>query len=580
MKKMKYTKRYITFTITMVLAIFVKFNNVEARVETVDEFRGGEIKGTSWNPLMANDVNHGLLTAFIDNKEYTNYKDKIYMDNNCNIMIPVEIVKEALNCSARLYEGMQLLVEKRNTSITMDLDQMVAHIDGDEVSVDAALVKSGKHYYVSLKDLSELLGYNYNFDMSSRTITAVDTSESTMIVPAKYDLRDRKRVSKIQNQGFYSTCWALSTISALESSLLPEQQQYYSFDHMVSNSLYSVSKFDGASQHLGMAYLAAWEGPILEEDYQNMTDGNTPLPAKHVQEMQMIESKNYEAIKTAVLKYGGVQSNIYSTMRANKKNDSSYNAATNSYCYIGTEKSNHGIVIIGWDDNYPKSNFNVPLEGDGAFICQNSWGESFGEQGIFYVSYYDTNIGTHNVAYTRVDSNKNYDNIYQSDLYGMVGELGYDNKESLYGANVFTTKSDELLRAASFYAKGAQTEYKFYVVHDFIDTSSFGNMKELASGTVSQPGYYTIDFDNPELLLENERYAIVLYVKTPGNKMPMAVELDNGNPAYRLLDTNDGEGYVSSNGTIFNNVKEKKDCNLCIKAFTDYASKRGSRIGG
>lgn len=60
-------------------------------------------------------------------------------------------------------------------------------------------------------------------------------------------------------------------------------------------------------------------------------------------------------------------------------------------------------MIIGWDDNYSRSNFNTPLEGDGAFICQNSWGDGFGENGIFYVSYYDTNIGTHNVAYTRVD---------------------------------------------------------------------------------------------------------------------------------------------------------------------------------
>ena len=32
--------------------------------------------------------------------------------------------------------------------------------------------------------------------------------------------------------------------------------------------------------------------------------------------------------------------------------------------------------------------------------AKNSWGDGFGENGIFYVSYYDTNIGTHNVAYT------------------------------------------------------------------------------------------------------------------------------------------------------------------------------------
>lgn len=107
------------------------------------------------------------------------------------------------------------------------------------------------------------------------------------------------------------------------------------------------------------------------------------------------------------------------------------------------------MAIIGWDDSYPKENFNVDLEGDGAFICQNSWGESFGENGVFYVSYYDTNIGTHNVAYTKVESTDNYDHIYQSDLCGWVGQLGY-NKNSMYGANVYTAEGAESLKSSVF----------------------------------------------------------------------------------------------------------------------------------
>ena len=82
-------------------------------------------------------------------------------------------------------------------------------------------------------------------------------------------------------------------------------------------------------------------------------------------------------------------------------------------------------MIIGWDDNYPKENFNLDIEGDGAFICKNSWGDEFGEDGCFYISYYDTYIGMHNVVYTRIDGPNNYDNIYQTDLCGWVGQLGY-----------------------------------------------------------------------------------------------------------------------------------------------------------
>ena len=41
-----------------------------------------------------------------------------------------------------------------------------------------------------------------------------------------------------------------------------------------------------------------------------------------------------------------------------------------------------------------------------------------------------------NRQYTRIDSVNNYDYIYQSDLCGWIGQLGY-NKESIFGANVF-----------------------------------------------------------------------------------------------------------------------------------------------
>ena len=179
----------------------------------------------------------------------------------------------------------------------------------------------------------------------------------------------------------------------------------------------------------------------------------------------MIEGKDFEKIKEAVFKYGGVQTSIYSALRSSQSQSEFYNSSKNAYCYIGTEKPNHDVVIIGWDDNYSKENFSTAIEGDGAFICQNSWGGGFGDNGVFYISYYDTNIGVHNVVYTGVESTKNYDSIYQSDLCGWVGQIGY-NKESVYGANVFTAQKNEKLRAAGFYAVGKDTTYQVYVVKD------------------------------------------------------------------------------------------------------------------
>jgi hypothetical protein len=284
--------------------------------------------------------------------------------------------------------------------------------------------------------------------------------------------------------------------------------------------------------------------------------------------MRIIAAKDLAAIKEAVFKYGGVQTSFYSALQNAGSSSMYFNSQTNAYCYIGTEKPNHEVVIIGWDDNYSKENFSIPLEGDGAFICQNSWGDSFGENGVFYVSYYDTNIGTHNVVYTRVDETDNYDNIYQSDLCGWVGKIGYE-KESIYGANVFTAKKNEKVKAAAFYATAPDTEYKIYVVNNFEDEKSFDKKVLVAEGVLEDAGYYTVDFNKSISVNSGEKYAVVVYVYTPGATHPMAIEYDTGDKFLDNIILDDGEGYISYSGKQFINVKDKQECNLCIKAFTD-----------
>lgn len=564
---MKYSKRYIAFTVVILFVFLVKFHVLGVDNASVGRFRGGTLDSEVWNPLVANDVNSSQVKAVIDNQEYTSNQAGFYMNKDRNIMVPVSMLRDALNCSAHVYDNDRLLVEKHNLSVSLSLDEKKAYVNGEEEKIKSGLTKVGGELYVSLDDLSNLLGYNCDFDITKNTVVAADTDTSAL-VPAYFDLREKGRVSQIRNQGTYGTCWAFAATSALESSLLPEEKYLFSVDNMSMSNSFHANQYDGGEYTMGMAYLAAWQGPVLEKDdpYGDGVSDDTLKAVKHVQEMQIIDGKDYEGIKEAVFKYGGVESSLYSTIRSSQDSSVYYNRENSAYCYIGTEKPNHDVVIIGWDDNYPSSNFNTQLEGDGAFICQNSWGSDFGEDGIFYVSYYDTNIGTHNVVYTRVDDTDNYDNIYQSDLCGWVGKMGYDS-EQIYGANVFKAKGNEKLSAASFYATGANTEYELYVVHDFKNEKSFANREKLASGVVKKAGYYTIDFDEQQLKA-GEKYAIVLYMKTPGSKHPLAIEYDTGESILQGVDLDDGEGYISLNGKKFVNVKEKRECNLCIKAFT------------
>ena len=549
----KYSRIYFVMTVVMA-AIFLfnlyiyAFDNSKLGV-----FRGAVIAEEAWSPLVAKDVNAGVFNVIIDNKVYTSEDYDLYMSPDRNIMVPVELLTDAMNCSAHIYGGNSLLVEKHNISEVMEINPAE---DGE--------------YYVSLSNLSDILGYSCNFEITTKTATAVDESDNISIIPTQYDLREKERMSVVKNQGSYGTCWAFAATSALESALLPEENDLFSVDHMSMSNSFDADQYEGGEYTMGMAYLAAWQGPVYEADDpygDGKTDGSLK-PVKHVQEMRVIDGKDYEAIKEAVFKYGGVTTSLYSTIRSSQGDSEYYKRSTNSYCYIGTEKPNHDVLIIGWDDNYPKENFSVNLEGDGAFICQNSWGDSFGDNGVFYVSYYDTNVGTHNVVYTRIEDTDNYDNIYQSDLCGWRGNLGFE-KEEIYGANVFTAEKDEMVAAAGFYATSADTEYEVYIVNDFQNETSLTTRTQVASGTLEQAGYYTIDFDQEISVKAGEKFAVMLYLKTPGSQYPLAIEYDSQESYMDSVDLDDGEGYISYTGNKFINVKEKRDCNLCIKAFTN-----------
>lgn len=388
-------------------------------------------------------------------------------------------------------------------------------------------------------------------------------------LPAVYDGRKAGRAPKVKSQGQLGTCWAVSTSSALEAALLPEEQEEFSPDHISLQNGYEKTQEDGGAYTMAMAYLAAWKGPVREED-DPYGDGVSPeglLPVRHVQEMQMIQDKDYKRMKEAVYAYGAVQSSIYMDMQGTQYTSIYYNEANASYCYTGEEAANHDVLVIGWDDNYPAENFVSDVKEDGAFICQNSWGTSFGEEGIFYVSYEDAVIGENCVTYTRVEPTDNYDKLYQSDLCGWVGQLGYDS-EVCWFANVYTAgETNEQVKAAGFYATGANTEYEILAVREFEGEESLLGAESIQTGTIQNPGYYTVDLKEPFEVLAGQKFAMVIKIKTPGESYPVATEYQ-ADENTRYVDLSDGMGYISLEGYHWTNTEEIYGCNLCLKVYT------------
>lgn len=568
---MKKKKRILiaAFLILLMIGLFLIYNTVLPK-ESVTKNKTARMAECNWNPTIANSVNKSVIIANVDAKQLKSNINGIYMEETMALMFPLETIKETFDCAVNKYND-SILIEKGNVILKLFTETDAYEFNGEKKRKENSLLLKGNQYFVSADILCASLSYQYNFDLKTNQATISSLDNEVRTIPYAYNYENVGRISKVRNQGNLGTCWAFASLTALETTLMPEELLEFSVDHMTMNNSFSLSQDDGGDYTMSMAYLLAWQGPVLEKDdpYGDGITNNQLQAVKHVQEIQIIESKDLETIKKMIFKYGGVQSSFYASVLTDQTGSSRYyNNETCSYCYIGSEKPNHDIVIIGWDDNYPKENFNMKLEGNGAFICRNSWGSTFGNNGNFYISYYDSNIGVHNTVYTKVEPADNYDNIYQTDLCGYVGQLGYLD-ESAYFANAYTAEKNETIEAVGFYATGIDTEYSIYVCENFQDSTSLSKRSDpILTGKFTNSGYYTVKLEQPLEVQAGQKYAVIVRIVTPNSERPIAVEFVNDRQTADV-DLTDGEGYISFKGISWDRAEESNKCNVCLKVYTN-----------
>ena len=400
--------------------------------------------------------------------------------------------------------------------------------------------------------------------------------ESSTQLPAKYDSRQAGKHPTVKSQGKLGTCWALTATSALEAYFQPKETLVFSADHMSMQNGFVIDQKEGGDYRMIMAYLSGWYGPVLEEE-DPYGDGETKEgleAAVHVKEMRLLEGKSRNAFKEMILQYGCVQSSLYMSRSTTSPDLDYYNEDTFAYRYTKKAKPDHDVLILGWDDSFPREAFRLVPEQDGAWICQNTWGEDFGDGGIFYVSYEDTVMASSGLVYTAAAKSEESERIYQTDTCGWQGRIGYGKEECSF-ANVFQAEDDEELTGVGFYSLGAHSTYEVYLVHDFEDTGSFWRRRTVARGETSGPGFYSAVIEEPRELRKGERFAVIVSIHTDGATKPVAVEIKKD--LFTAGVTLEGkEGYISPYGWEWENVEEGYDANLCLKAYTRIKQKAGS----
>jgi len=389
--------------------------------------------------------------------------------------------------------------------------------------------------------------------------------------PSFYDLRTLGKLTPVRDQGNCGSCWTFATYGSLESNLLPSETWDFSENNLKNTHGFDPGHCDGGNEQMSTAYLTRWSGPVNEmDDPYNPSSNISPSGLtlrKLVQEVLIIpdraDSLDNESIKQAIMAYGALMTSMYF-------NSGSYSSLYKTYYYNGTSISNHSVAIVGWDDNFDKNKFSPVPPGDGAFIIKNSWGTGWGENGYFYISYYDTSIGKYNYMFNSAEPTTHYSRIYQYDPLGWVTGLGYTGSNTAWFANIFTASASEALCAISFYTASPNSFYELYIYTTVTSGPTTGSLAGSQTGTIASAGYHTISINLPIFLTSGQKFSIVVKLTTPGYNYSVPVEEPITGYSSQAT-ANPGESYVSSNGsswTDMTSISWCAECNVCLKAFT------------
>lgn len=494
-----------------------------------------------------------------------------FIDENDRTQVPFRLTMETFGAEV-LWDEETFTASAVFDGIRVDIPIGEQYIlrDGEIILNDTTSRIINDRTYLPIRVVFEAFGADISWEQDTYTVM-IDYQEDDLLtlIPTRLDLRETDRLTPVKNQFDTGACWAFASYGAMESELLPDALYDFSEDHLSLGHGFNLEQADGGNAVISLSYLTRWSGPVLEvEDPFN--DGvNNPeaTVVKHVQEVQFIpaETEGLTPIKVALMSYGPVQTSIFVDSTSLDGNNIYYNELTSAYYYFGGHEYNHDVVIVGWDDSYPKENFKTEPEEEGAFIVRNSYGEEFGEAGYFYISYSDIHIGKNAMVFTDIQEVDNYANIYQSDWLGYIGQIGYGD-ETAYFSNVYETDSPEILDAVSFYATDVNSTYEVYVVESFESADDFENMTMIERGGFDFGGYYTIDFEVP--IVVEGRFAVVVRITTPDSQFPVAAEFMKDLEWLNTVNITDGEGYMSYDGSYWERTETVLGANTCLKAFT------------
>ena len=473
-------------------------------------------------------------------------------------------------------------------------------------------------------------------------------SEET--IPSEYDLRGN--IPPVRNQSAFNNCWTHSAMAATESNLIKKgladtsidlsewYLTYYAlnpygdmpgFTNTSEYPYYSIGGNDWKAVALlsrGTGSVTTAKAPDITSTLRDYSQVYAPsvsardyklvgalylgdfAPEKEQWEVQLSAARR-DMIKRAIMTYGAVSVGIH----MGDMDSSNYNAETGAYysglhlgeVMVGVDKDNdgeydtvatdHAVAIVGWDNDYPKENFNAGKNGEGpkengAWIVRNSWGENWGDGGYCYVSYEEGTL-CDGVAYDSEPAAG--EKIYQYDPLGCTNWYVYGDPNEAsnvqYFANIFSAEEYDAINSVAFYVPSDNVKYEISLYTNCgADSPVNGALAAVQTVDSLAPGYNTVVLDSPVKVAAGTRFSVVVRAETPegGYKMLAPVECVIVGETEEYADNvtaNPGEGWLSTDGVNFEDIlpisesEGMRDTSICLKAFGGGTAPSGSSGG-
>lgn len=474
------------------------------------------------------------------------------------------------------------------------------------------------------------LGYRGGTENAKQFIIPAGwTAPELLSAPTSYDLRtaySTSRVTSVKDQNPYGTCWAFGAVGSAESNMLMDgilnpdlselQIAYFTYirneqtadkNSGTAGDIVGYTPFEEKGKTIGilerggttpdvMTAMANYLGLVNESSvpYSNAatvnTDGLSPAyaydeDAVHLQNAYVVNMKDRAYVKQLLMKYGAASVDYY--------HHDIFLSTENTAYFCPGNPSNHAVTLVGWDDSFPATKFNsvyneltetheLPSE-NGAWLIKNSWGEDWGNNGYFYISYMDGSLT--NATFMDVAPASDYDTLYQYD--GGVYSYGYDLTPGLnnrgFEAVVYTADEDSYVCAAGFYAESSNIDVKVKVYTDLSgSTPDTGTLASSASASrsLNYSGYYTLPLSAPVFVRKDSRFAVTLELcDRDGNHIDYVCDFSEHNAGVSsTVSYGTGRTFFSSNGTRWVDFGDVYKADLRIKAMTINAL--GSNISG